>query len=279
MPRTLQVSLPCGLSRTQGVVVRDAVIKKMKGRVQKDISELSAAKNPNVSEIYNALLQACVESVGEKPGTSLLFEQLTFGDRDWLLFEAVKLMKGETPRYTVKCDRHDVEIDVEGFDLSDLPVTGIADEAALWLNVASGEALTVAEWEVQGGVPEKTVRVFCLENADLGTRALFTYPKGMHQKRLNRITEDNVKVIWTLMSSTCMHWKDEERDVRAPNGGFKPDFWGDVDLDALQWAQAAFADALPGMDTDITVECPEGHEFNVKVSATDFLFSAQTQTS
>ena len=103
---------------------------------------------------------------------------------------------------------------------------------------------------------------------------MFFYPKGRQQRAISKLADKPIDAVWKLLSLTCLSWKDPDHEIEVvPKGGLKTSFWGDVDLEVLEWLEVAFQEAQPGVDSTIDVECPFcGHEFKTAVRALDFLF-------
>jgi hypothetical protein len=270
------VDLPCGLELPGGKLVRSAVIRKLKGQGQIDAASLASKKNPDNSEVMQAVLTPSVVRIGDKSCSSTIFQDMLIADTDALLFEVVRLTAGD--RVTVKdvcpdCPKGEGATEIRDFDLSALQVDGLDDaEGKWWLD---GRILTPED--VTKLAPEERenvrCRVFTLTNEELGVQSVFRYPRGRDRKAIGKMSGNLFEATWKLMSLTAMRWHDPEHDVeKIPPGGLHGRFWSDVDADILNWLYEAWSDAQPGVESRFDAECPNGHEFTATASAMDFLF-------
>jgi hypothetical protein len=269
--KTLQ--LPCGYE-VRGRVERSVEIVKLKGRVQRDVARLANKKSVDTYAVLEAILKPTVKSVGSERATPTLMGEVLLADRDWMLFEIVKHSRGPEVTLNDTCPACKEPGEYPGYNLDDLDVTYIEDKDALWWD---GNKVYPQEARAQLG-PEEILtlryRVFRIEDTDLGTSALFRYPTGRHQQGISKLGENEIEALWKLMSTTLIQWKCPELELEhAPKGGVKTAFWEEVDMEVLDWAQSSFADAMPGVNPRVELECYEcGHEFNTIVRPTDFLF-------
>lgn len=269
------LELPCGRGH-QGMVERLVDICKLKGRIQRDVAKLASKKNPNNSEILDAILRPSIVSFGGQKLTGQVLAQLLLADRDWLMFEIVKFTRGAIVTLKEKCPAENCgEMgDYPNFDLDQFTVDSLDDDSTPWWD---GEKVVPAD-EIPGLGPEERkklkCRVFVVKNDELGIEGVFRYPNGHDQKAISDLQDQQVEALWRLTSRTCLQWKDPEREIKkAPPGGLKSSFWEDLDLDLLDWTQEAYGDAMPGVDSRTELECFScGHEFEVTVTASDFLF-------
>jgi hypothetical protein len=268
------LELPCGYE-SEGTVIRPVTIKRMKGRVQRDIAALSAKKKSDPAEILEAVLRPSWVSLGGNKVNKVTLLGALLADRDFLLFEMVKLLRGSKVSMEEECPARgcDETFEIFDIDLDELPVTRLGDDSDWW----GPQGLVKAE-DVKGmSDGERALlecRVFVLENEELGTHGVFRYPRGKEQRQVSSLAEKPIEVIWKLMSLTCLSWKCPDLDIPAtPKGGLKMTFWDDVDYLVLEWLEEAFGEAQPGVDSSLDATCTScGHEFKTQVRALDFLF-------
>jgi hypothetical protein len=266
------LELPCGYEHN-GQVIRAAEIQRMKGRVQRDIAELSGKKKTDPADILEAVLKPSWVSLGGEKVTKVTLLGSLLADRDFLLFEMVKLLRGDLVTMGEECPKCEEPFEIFDIDLTALPVTRLEDDSAWWGPAGVVPAAEVAKLSDA----ERTsleCRVFVLENPELGAGAVFRYPRGKEQRQVSHLAEKPVEAIWKLMSLTCLSWKCPDFEIeRTPKGGLKTMFWDDVDFLILEWLEEAFAEAQPGVDSSLAAECPHcGHDFKTQVRALDFLF-------
>ncbi len=269
--KTLQ--LPCGLE-TDGRIERTAEIGKLKGKVQRDIARIANKKNADMYHVIEAILKPSVQTIGSEPASGTILGALLLADRDFLLFEIVKHSRGPIVTLRADCPKCDEAGEYPGYDLDDLPITHIEDGDALWWD---GQNVHSAV-DVSKMGPEERVglkyRVFRIADEELGVTAVFRYPTGRHQQGISKMGDNEIEALWKLMSTTMLQWKDPEIEVEtAPKGGVKMTFWDEVDMEILDWAQLTYAEAMPGVDSKVELECPScEHEFDSVMRPTDFLF-------
>lgn len=270
------LDLPCGLELPGARLVRGATIRKLKGQGQIDAASLASKKNPDNSEVLMAILSPSVVRIGDRPPSSTILQDMLLADTDALLFEVVRLTKGD--RVTVKdecpdCPKGEGSTEIHDFDLSTLPVEGLDDAESRWWH--EGRVLTPEDVAKLSPEERESVRcrVFTLENTALGVSGVFRYPRGRDRKAIGKMGNNLFEATWTLLSLTAMRWHDAEQHIdRVPPGGLPGRFWKDSDTDILDWLYEEWSNAQPGVESRFDAECPNGHEFTATVSAMDFLF-------
>lgn len=266
------LELPCGYE-SNGNVIRTAEIRRMKGRVQRDIAALSNKKKTDPADILEAVLRPSWVSLGGEKVTKVTLLGSLLADRDFLLFEMVKLLRGDVVSMAEECAKCEEPFEIFDINLAEMPVTRLEDDSDWWGPQGVVTAAEVAKLDdAERGDLE--CRVFVLENTKLGVSAVFRYPRGKEQRQVSSLAEKPVEAIWKLMSLTCLSWKCPDFDLeRTPKGGLKTMFWDEVDFLVLEWLEGAFAEAQPGIDSTLDAECPHcGHEYKTQVRALDFLF-------
>ena len=264
------LTLPCGLERPGGQAIRHVELQRLKGNIQLDIAKLTQQPNVAPADVIDAILRPAIVRVGDEPISSALLEKLQLADKDWLLFQTKILQHGS--KVTVSgvcshCPKADNESEYPDFDLEQLKVTPIPELAKWW----DGQALAGS---IPAEDPSRLVyRGFEIRNEELGTVGVFRYPTGYNQRAISKLGPNHeVESIWTLMSQTCLSWtsRDFPQGVKIPPRGLPMEFWGDLDLSDLEWAQEAWAEAQPGVDTNVEFECKRGHKFKTLVNAISF---------
>jgi hypothetical protein len=269
--RSKILELPCGIERA-GSTERSVEIVKLKGRIQRDIARLQGKKNPDAGALIDAILHPSLIAVGEGKPKGNDIRKMLIADRDWLLFELRKHTWG--PLVTAKhiCSTCDAPMVYENFDLNTLEVISLDDDAAWWDGAQVIQASDVAEM----GSDERAklmFRVYQIENEELEVSATFRYGTGFDQGALSRLADKPVEAAWKMMSLTCLEWRDEDNNYKRVGKKFLPDdFWADVDMDIVGWAQLAFNDAQPGVDSTVELQCEDGHVEEVTLNASDFFF-------
>ena len=89
------LELPCGLEGENGQVIRDAEIRKIKGRVRRDVARLASKKNPDNAAILEAILKPTLVSIGGQKITTVKLLKMQLADRDFVLFEAYRHTHGD----------------------------------------------------------------------------------------------------------------------------------------------------------------------------------------
>jgi hypothetical protein len=82
MASTVQLELPCGFVRN-GEIIRRVEIRKMKGRIQRDIARMQGQKK-NAAAIIDMILHQSIVALGEEKPTLGQIQDLLLADRDWL---------------------------------------------------------------------------------------------------------------------------------------------------------------------------------------------------
>jgi len=271
------LELPCGVD-LHGQVKRQVEIRKMKGSVQRDVARIVGQKNPEMSAAIDAVLNPSIVSLEGESLRPDALRVMYIADRDWLLFEVLKLLRGDKVTLTDDCEKCEPvsRIEYPDFDLVGMPLTKL-DNDRPWWNGQDVVAADVVSILSPGDRKNLLGRCFVVENKDLGARAVFRYPNGADQKMVGRLGDKPVEVMWKLLCLCLLQWKDPERELKTVPKNFNEDFWGDVDLDVLEWSQKAFAEAMPGLDTVTELECPRGHKKKTQVSAFPFLLQGSAQ--
>lgn len=270
-----QLDLPCGLEEPGARVVRSVEIHKIKGKLQRELAVLAGQKNPNTAEILDATLRLCLARIGGADVSSTLLSRLLLADRDWVIREAAVMLRGPTTTLSErcpKCPKDDNETEYPNFNLADLPVTLLGDDALWW---HKGQTLTKQQIDTLTPVERDEIRFRCFQirHEESGATGTFRYPTGLHQKAVASLGDRPVEALWKLMSMTCLAWSDpDNQSVKVGPQGVHPHFWDEVDLDILDWAQPAFAAAMPGVDTNADLTCKNGHDHKVQVALLGFLF-------
>ena len=276
------LELPCGLESEGGVVRKNIEIRKLKGKVQRDIARLQAAKKPDAGAILDAILMPSVVGVeGDKPTINDI-RLMLIADRDWLLFELRKHTWGPTISVKNKCEEPGCgEVtSYPDFDLNDLETVTL-DDAPWWDGKDAISADVVAKMSEEE-LKSLRCRVVLLENEDLEIRAIFRFGNGRDQSQITRLADRPVEAMWKMMSLTCLYWDDPDHMVGSniPKQNLDQSFWDDVDMDIIDWVQAAFADAQPGIETKADLECYSCNNIEkVAISPTDFFFPAAARRS
>lgn len=271
------LELPCGVESEGGVIRKNVEIRKLKGKIQREIARLQAAKRPDAGAILDAILMPSVVGIEGKAPSINDIRLMLIADRDWLLFELRKHTWG--PLISVKhtCEEPgcgEVTAYPE-FDLNDLE-TVMLDDACWW----DGQEVITAEQFAgmsEGDCKSLRCRVILLENDDLGVRAVFRYGHGRDQSQITKLANRPVEAMWKMMSLTCLSWDDPDHTLGAdlPKKGLGQAFWDDVDMDIIDWVQAAFGDAQPGIETKAELECYSCNNIErVAINPTDFFFPA-----
>jgi hypothetical protein len=269
---TKQLRMPCGLEEQGGIVHRDLEIRKLKGRIQRDVARMQAQKRANAADILDAILTPSIIRVGNEPATPMTLRAMHVADRDWVLFELRKLTWGSLVTAKHPCQTCDEVMIYEDFDLDTLKIVTLGDDVPWW----NGERVVEAEELEQLEPADRQAlrcRVLVLENDELGVRGVFRFGNGDDQALIGKLADRPIDALWRMMSLTCIQWKDPEHDIdKPPRKGIKDSFWEDVDMDIVDWAQAAYRDAQPGVDTNIELVCANDHLQEVLLSPTDFFF-------
>lgn len=276
------LELPCGLESEGGIVRKNIEIRKLKGKVQRDIARLQAAKKPDAGAILDAILMPSVVGVeGERPTINDV-RLMLIADRDWLLFELRKHTWGPLISVKNKCEEPGCgEVtSYPEFDLDDLETVTL-DDAPWWDGKDAIPADVVAKMSEEE-LKSLRCRVVLLENEDLEIRAIFRFGNGRDQSQITRLADRPVEAMWKMMSLTCLYWDDPDHMVGSniPKQSLDQSFWDDVDMDIIDWVQAAFADAQPGIETKADLECYSCNNIEkVAISPTDFFFPAAARRS
>lgn len=269
------LDLPCGLEHAGGLVERGAEIRKIKGRMQREVAALQAKKGRQRGQIVNTLLMSSLVRLGEHAPTLRTIRNLKIGDRDWLLYELYKHTWKSQVDLKHKCSQCEDEMLLPDFDLDSLPIRRIPDDAPWWNGrefVAGDRVATLPEDE------KALLRCRCFviesdEDSDFHYRGVFRYGDGNDQELLTPVAHKLVDAAWTLMSSTCLFWEDDEHKIGVVHKkGLSTEFWDDMDMDVLDDLQAKFVEKQPGVDTEVDIDGPCGHSEKAQVMISDFLF-------
>lgn len=276
MASTKFLELPCGIEEQGGKIQREIEVKKLKGKIQREIARLQARKRPDAATILDAVLRPSIVSIGnDKPSFNLL-RKMHLADRDWLLFELRKHTWGTKVTTKHKCETCGEMMEIENFDLDELLVIRLDDDIPWW----NGNDVVNLEGLSADAMDSLKCRVLVIENDELEARGLFRFANGDDQSAISKYGDKPVEAVWKMMSLTCLQWKDPDNEVsKLPKRGLADDFWEEVDMDILDWAQVAFKDGQPGVETEITMICEDGHEQGVLLNATDFFFPKARQRS
>lgn len=265
------LELPCGVVLNTGHIEKHVTIRKMKARVQREVASLVGKKNPNPTEVLDFILTSSVTRFGEEDGLRPKYlTDMLLADRDWLLFQIRIHTHGPLTDVEQECAKCEEKYTYPDFDLSSFPLKAIDKETVLWWD--GNEVLTPDKVRFGEIIP---CRVFVLQNEEAEARGVFRYPNGSDQRDIASLGNKPVEALWRLLVRTCMLWEDAEHGVSK--GKVKAELWDDLDIDVMDWLQAAFAEAMPGLDTTSKLTCPEGHESEVRVSAADFLFRSSVK--
>lgn len=272
-----QLDLPCGLEQVGGSVARACEIRKLKGRMQREIAKMHAKKKIPQAKLLNSILLPSIVSIGGESPTLRLVRDMHIGDRDWLLFELRKHTWGDKVDIEHKCEDCGAKVTLPGFDLNKLTLHTIPEDADWWNGtdvVPANRIDSLPEEEL------KLLRCRCFtlepdEGDDMEYRGVFRYGNGNDQAALAPVAHLPIDSLFTMMSSTCLFWDDPEHQegpVRKKRG-LPVDFWEDLDMDVLDKVEAQFNDAQPGIDTQVEVECDEcGHEDKIRINIANFFF-------
>lgn len=280
---TAFLDLPVGVEE-MGRVLRRVEVRKLKGKMQRDVARLAAKKRPNPEGIIQTILQPSIVSLDGRPTRIEDLRGMPMGDSDWLLFELRKLTWGPEVTATVECKACVAEKQADAtatylIDLNEeLKTTSVPADAPWW----DGEQiLTLAEAGARApDLTRRYCRVLQLASPDHQVEAYFRYGTGRDREALGKYAEEPLEALWKLMAMTCVSWRDPEHgQVTIPPKGLSEDFWEDLDADVLGWAQAAFAEATPGVDTSITVNCSHGHSQKTQLQPINFFFPEVRQMS
>jgi hypothetical protein len=169
-PSESTVTLPGGLVRPTGEVVKEAEVRELNGA-----DEEAIAKAGNTGKALNILLERGLVSLGGERVSKADLDTLLSGDRDAILLGIRRVTFGDTITVPVSCQHCSEEYPQE-IDLSkDVPVKELTEtDARRWV------------------VPTK-----------LGD-AVVTLPNGIVQKRLMENLDKTVAEINTLVLSGCI---------------------------------------------------------------------------
>lgn len=265
------IDLPCGVQIGPGRVERSIEIKKLSGKVQRDANNDDNKKNAGL--LIDAFLNPSIIKVGEKPVLSTTVQDMLVSDRDFVLFDLVRVTTGNKVQANYECRVCKGKMAQEVL-IDQLPVTRLDEATTGWWN---GEKVVFAAETTPEDLPKLKQRAFALGGKDDGYSAVFRYPNGRDQRKITveRVRTQPVDVIQMLMSDTLLQINGKDR----PQKGFPIEVWDDVDLDILVKLQQSWAEAQPGIDSTIQAECDKGHANTVHLQAQDFLSPGAAPTN
>lgn len=117
--------LPCGFLDEEGGLHTDVIVREMTGEEE----EILAAKNIPNGKKYNRVLARCTNQIGdfsEQHDISRIVQDLTQGDRVYLLFAIRRASLGDEMPFTTKCPQCDTESQMT-IDLKDLEIKKMPD--------------------------------------------------------------------------------------------------------------------------------------------------------
>jgi hypothetical protein len=124
-PSDTTVTLPGGLVTFAGEVLRTAEVRELNGRDEEIMSKISSP-----TKLFSTVLSRAVVSVGDKPVTEAILDDLLLGDRDALLIAIYKATFGKNFEVDAVCNGCNA-IKTIGVDLdTDIPVSVLADPAS-----------------------------------------------------------------------------------------------------------------------------------------------------
>lgn len=218
--------LPCGLLR-DGELVREVELTPMTGRVRKNIARPDVRKNG--ARIIDAVLLACVRSIGGKRVDRQVLDELLVGDRDFLTMKIRQISLGDRVSAQMQCGscRERIEFDI---DLDQVELYPLAD--------GDGE---IAD--------NGRARLFRIENHDLDVRAAFRFPAGRDQHAIVPLAQKNPVEANYRMYLLCLEeWNDQAKPF--PNS-----FFENLPLNVLDWVGAEFTARMPGPELEHEVIC------------------------
>jgi hypothetical protein len=223
---TTPIELPCGLLR-DGAVVREAEITPMTGRVRKNIARPDVRKNG--ARIIDAVLLACVRTIGGKRVDRQVLDELFVGDRDFLTMKIRQLSLGDRVSAHLQCGSCRERIDFD-IDLGEVELYPLADGAC-----------EIAE--------DGRTRLFRIENPALGVRAAFRYPAGKDQHAIVPLAQKNPVEANYRMYLLCLEeWNGQPKP-------FPNTFFENLPLNVLDWVDGEFTARMPGPELEHEVIC------------------------
>lgn len=236
--------LPCGLLR-EGEVIRDAEITPMTGRVRKNIARPDIRRNG--ARIIDAVLLACVRSIGGKRVDRQVLDELLVGDRDFLTMKIRQASLGGRVSAQMQCgscrERIDFEVDLEEVELYPLQ---------------EGDC-EIAE--------DGRTRFFRIDDPDLGVKAAFRYPAGKDQHAIVPLAQKNPVEANYRMYLLCLE------EWNAQTKPFPASFFENLPLNVLDWVDAEFTARMPGPEMEHEVICDLCGTANpMSLEMSDFLF-------
>jgi len=238
--------LPCGLLR-EGAVIREVELTPMTGRVRKNIARPDVRRNG--ARIIDAVLLACIRTVGGKRADRQLLDELLVGDRDFLTMKIRQISLGDRVTAHMQCgscrERIDFDIDLDQVELFPL-----------------------AEGDCEISEDGRT-RLFRIENADLGVSAAFRYPAGRDQHAIVPLVQKNPVEANYRMYLLCLEeWNGQAKP-------FPNTFFENLPLNVLDWVDAEFTARMPGPELEHEVICDLCGTANpMSMEMSNFLFPA-----
>ncbi len=246
-PRTVSVQLPVGHRDAQGGVHREAALRKLRGGDEALLYETAL----NGADIVTRILERCVVRLGAfTPVTTALAEQLTSGDRNYLLFELRRLTFGDEWRAVYACPA--------------------CETVVRWIEDLS--TFTVRRLEGGEPVPEIVVELEDGYQDRAGTthrRVIARLPVGVDEAFVARFPEADFLQARDALLLRCIRQFGSLSRVALEGHGVS--ILRNLTLGDRLRLQRAFEDATPGVQFRRRVPCPECRlEFEAVADVTDF---------
>ena len=248
--RQYEVTLPIGYTDAEGVVHRQAVLRKMTGREEAILADRRYHRNGG--KLVTELLHSCVTRLGElEPNGRGPFANLYSADRNFLLLKLRSLTFGpELPAsYVCPGCGETVEL-VENLD--ELPVS----------QVAEGEAAEDVVIELEDGWIDT--------DGSVHTALTLRLPTGADEEAVASQMRENASIGKNALLARCLK---SLGDVPRPRlEALGPKIMSELTLSDRRMIDQALNDAAPGIDLVRRLDCPScGKSFSSTLDMSRFL--------
>jgi len=251
--RQYEVTLPIGYTDAEGVVHRQAVLRKMTGREEAILADRKYQRNGG--KLVTELLHSCVTRLGSlSPNGRGPITAMTSADRNFLLLKLRSITFGSELEATYQCPGCSEQLHFTE-DLDELPVRRLPDgderaEIAVeledgWLD-REGQVHTALRLRLPTGADEESVAPQLRENASLGKNALL---------------------------ARCIISLGDVPAYRLEGMGSR--IMSDLTMADRRLIDRALNDAAPGVELVRALECPGcGKQFSASLDMSNFLVMA-----
>lgn len=239
--------LPLGVVTETGLE-KSFTVKPMTAGTRRKALNRDSVRNPTKA-VTNILLDCCEMVVGKEP-TERLLDNMTLGDRDYVLYEIRKLSLGNVIHATISCPRCQATNQIE-IDMDTIPIKRLVE----------GEDYALVN----------TVPIFVAKNEELGIEVKCKFPTAQDQKSIvPKMQTDPLGANYDLYARLLLDWTKNGAQVPPP---YTQAFVDALAVPEIEWFEQAFTKAQPGPDWDARIHCHSCERPTIlDMSESDFLF-------